>query len=167
MARDTAVTSTIYWIDAVGPGRLGIMARPQGAAALPAEVRAWAVIDVHAVVTLLEPVEADALGLQDELVLCALCGIELLGFPVPDHGVPSDADAFLELAARLATLVKAGKTVVIHCRAGIGRSGLLAAAVLVRAGVPADEALDCLTRARGVVVPETLEQENWFMENHR
>jgi protein-tyrosine phosphatase len=161
----TRSTSPIHWIDAVGPGRLGIMGRPQGADRLPAEVRSWAVLDVHTVVTLLEPTEADELGLHDERVLCALCGIECISFPVPDHGVPTAAAPFFALAAGLAALVANGSTVVIHCRAGIGRSALLAAAVLVRSGVPAEDVFECLTRARGVLVPETLEQETWLHAN--
>lgn len=154
----------IHWVD-VRRGRLGIMARPRGNDGLPAEVRAWAVLNAHTVVSLLETAEADALGLQDEQVLCALCGIEFVRFPVPDHRVPEAPDRFFALAEELATLVAGGKTVLIHCRAGIGRSALLAAAIIVRNGCSADEAFDALSRARGVVVPETLEQENWFHEH--
>lgn len=154
----------IYWVD-VRRGRLGVMARPRGHDGLPAEVRAWAVLNAHTVVSLLETAEADALGLEDEQVLCALCGIEFVRFPVPDHRVPEAPDRFFALAEELATRVAGGKTVLIHCRAGIGRSALLAAAIIVRNGCSADEAFDALSRARGVVVPETLEQENWFHEH--
>ncbi|MFT4110031.1 hypothetical protein, partial [Propionicimonas sp.] len=48
-----------------------------------------------------------------------------------------------------------GHGVAIHCRAGIGRSSVLAAAVLQLEGVPADEAWNLISHARGLPVPDT------------
>lgn len=49
-----------------------------------------------------------------------------------------------------------------HCRYGIGRASLLAAAVLVREGVDADEAWQRIGVARGHVVPDTDEQQHFI-----
>jgi protein-tyrosine phosphatase len=52
--------------------------------------------------------------------------------------------------------------VILHCRAGIGRSGLVAACLLVMKGVSPEEAVKKVSAARGVSVPETKEQRNWI-----
>ncbi len=50
---------------------------------------------------------------------------------------------------------------LIHCRAGIGRSGMLAACVLVKAGLDPEAALQRVSEARGCPVPDTEEQRAW------
>ena len=56
----------------------------------------------------------------------------------------------------------AGKNVVVHCRQSVGRSGLLAIAVLLSAGAALAESIEAVTRARGCAVPETQEQLHWL-----
>ena len=53
---------------------------------------------------------------------------------------------------------------MIHCRAGIGRSSLLAAAVLRVEGRTADEAWQRITEARGLPVPDTDEQRDFLVQ---
>jgi protein-tyrosine phosphatase len=62
----------------------------------------------------------------------------------------------------MTAILKTGKNVAIHCRQGIGRSGLLAAASLMTSGIGAREAGDAVTKARGVTVPETPGQMQWL-----
>ena len=64
----------------------------------------------------------------------------------------------------LAQRVAAGKTVVVHCRAGIGRSSLMAAVTLMRLepGLGADAAAQRISHARGLDVPETTAQKKWL-----
>src|SRR5262249_25284547 len=50
----------------------------------------------------------------------------------------------------------------IHCRAGIGRSGLVGAAVLLHCGFTVREAFAAISKARGVQVPDTAEQSEWL-----
>jgi len=49
----------------------------------------------------------------------------------------------------------------VHCWASVGRSPTLVAATLVFAGVPVAEAWARIQAARGVPVPDTLEQRAW------
>jgi protein-tyrosine phosphatase len=68
---------------------------------------------------------------------------------------------------RLAEQLRQGRHVATHCRASIGRSSLLTAELLVRLGVPVEQAWDLIAGARGVPVPETDEQRRWPAEHCR
>jgi protein-tyrosine phosphatase len=57
--------------------------------------------------------------------------------------------------------LRTGKAVAVHCRAGIGRSALIAACVLVRSGYDVDGAFDTIAKARGMAVPDTQAQHDW------
>jgi atypical dual specificity phosphatase len=79
-------------------------------------------------------------------------------FPIPDFGRPPEPaePAFRRLAARLAAALGAGEKILIHCGAGIGRTGMLALAVLLYLGLPAPSAITLVKEAGAG--PETPEQ---------
>ncbi|MDX2182856.1 MAG: tyrosine-protein phosphatase [Gemmatimonadaceae bacterium] len=58
--------------------------------------------------------------------------------PIPDGGTPPSVDAYAALIEELATRPDG---LAIHCRAGIGRTGLVAAGLLVWHGWSADDAI--------------------------
>lgn len=151
----------LYWIAGPWPGRLGIAARPRGGDWLSEEVQAWRRAGVDAVVSLLTPEEESELGLEAEPILSRESGLRFHAFPIPDLGVPSSRLRFVELVHRLDQELAAGKNVAVHCRQGIGRSGLLASSLLVSAGQRPDQAFRRVEQARGVPVPETAEQRRW------
>jgi protein-tyrosine phosphatase len=70
----------------------------------------------------------------------------------------------VDLVTNLADVVAAGKNVGFHCRQGIGRSAVLAAAVLIALGVEPNSAIARIAAARGVSVPETPEQQRWVAD---
>ena len=155
----------VYWIPGPhrGLGRLGISPRPRGGDWLDGEVRAWKSEGVDLVVSLLTNEEARELDLDAEEAVCREHGIDFRSFAIPDRGLPASTAVAIELAAGLAAAVREGKSVVVHCRQGIGRSGIIAAATLVALGRRPDEALVEVERARGRPIPDTEEQRDWVL----
>ena len=152
----------LYWIDGPWPGRLAVAPRPRGGDWLEDEIRTWEQAGVHAVGSLLTAEEVVDLGLEREPEFCEAAGIAFLSLPIVDRWIPSsDADAARFLSAVHSEL-NHGKNVVVHCRQGIGRAGLIAAGLLVESGDSPEEALRRVSAARGVSVPETAEQRSWI-----
>ena len=150
----------IFWIECGPAGRLAILSRP-ASEQLAEEVLAWSDAGLTIVASLLEPREQRELGLSAEADLCRSRGIDFASFPIPDRGVPASLEDVVALVRRLANAVEAGGTVGVHCRAGIGRSGMVAASVLMALGHSEDQALDAVAAGRGLRVPETPEQRGW------
>lgn len=152
----------IYWIEGPWPGRLAITPRPRGGGWLENEMRAWRRAGIDVVVSLLTPDEASELGLEQEPDHCSANGIDYYSLPIADRGVPgSDADVS-RLIGKLDSKLTDGKNVAIHCRQGIGRSSLIAAGVLIEIGLSPAEAIQRVSSARCVPVPETSEQREWI-----
>ncbi|WP_298924080.1 tyrosine-protein phosphatase [uncultured Ramlibacter sp.] len=64
-----------------------------------------------------------------------------LHLPTRNYGVPEDGAGFRRDVAQIAAALRRGDAVLLHCAAGIGRTGTAAACVLKALGLPADEAL--------------------------
>jgi len=152
----------IFWVEGVLPGRLGICARPRANDWLDDELRGARSNGVDVLVSLLEASEASELGLSDEGDAAVRAGLEFWPFPIVDRKPPEVTEQATAFAQRLHAAVLAGKSVVVHCRMGIGRSSLIAGAVLVLSGATSDEAWARLSRARGMVVPDTFVQKTWL-----
>jgi protein-tyrosine phosphatase len=151
----------IYWVPGPWPGRLGIASRPRGGDWLNDEVRSWREAGVDVVVSLLTPDEEKDLGLEDEEQVVRAEGLGFHRLPIPDRGVPSSRSELAGVLPTVAAALQGGENVTIHCRQGIGRSSLVAASLLVDAGVTPDQAFQNIAEVRGVPVPETPEQRDW------
>jgi hypothetical protein len=104
--------------------------------------------------------ETCELELRAESDECASAAIKFVNLPIPDCSVPPDRDASLRGVDQLAQRVKEGRFLGAHCRAGIGRSSLLAVSLLVRLGWDASEAFDTVESACGCSIPDTAEHGN-------
>jgi protein-tyrosine phosphatase len=152
----------MYWVPVSGDGKLAIMPRPRAGDWLGDEISRWRAAGITTVVSLLEVEEASELALREEAELCRQAGIAFISYPIADRGVPADETSLRQLVTGLAKSIEDGKCVAIHCRAGIGRSALVAACVMAIHGVAAATALSLLSAARGLNVPDTDEQRNWI-----
>ncbi|HEY2330456.1 MAG TPA: tyrosine-protein phosphatase [Acidimicrobiales bacterium] len=74
--------------------------------------------------------------------------------PIPDWGVVGD-DELLNTADQLTGLVTTGHKLILHCGAGMGRTGILSTLVLVNLGVPYQEAADHVRAYRGGAGPDS------------
>ncbi|MBI3456387.1 MAG: hypothetical protein HY002_11440 [Candidatus Rokubacteria bacterium] len=124
-------------------GRLWGASRP-GYPSVPATprevergVREWVGAGVEAVVSLMEDAELAALcpGYLDAL---RRHDLELLRFPIPDFGAPTDARAFCGLVMDARERLARGQGVLAHCNAGLGRTAIFLAALLKGGGYPGD-----------------------------
>jgi len=73
--------------------------------------------------------------------------IEQRHIPIEDYAPPT-MQQMNEFASLVEDAVEEGQLVGVHCTAGLGRSGTMAAAYLVAKGHPADEAIRMVRRAR-------------------
>ena len=58
--------------------------------------------------------------------------------------------------------LESGMTVAVHCRQGVGRSGLTAIGLLLNSRMNVDDAIESVSKARGITAPETAEQLSWI-----
>jgi len=82
--------------------------------------------------------------------------------PIPDRQVPKSEAKLAGVLEKLNGALAAGTSVVVHCRQGIGRSGLVAACLLVSKGMSPGAAVEQVSAARRASMPETAEQRDWI-----
>ncbi|MGA2881638.1 MAG: dual specificity protein phosphatase family protein [Bryobacteraceae bacterium] len=152
----------LFWIPGPWRGRLAVAARPRGGDWLQDEISAWRKADLDVVVSLLDNEEATQLDLAHEGSVAESGGIHFMSFPIPDRGVPASTRDALSLLSNIAAALDQGQNVAVHCRQGIGRSGLLAASLLVTSGMGVEKAIQVVSAARGQAIPETPEQLEWI-----
>jgi protein-tyrosine phosphatase len=150
-----------YRVAAALPGALWIMPHP------PAERLAGTLAELRRagigrVFSLLPEAEEAALGLAAEPAACAAEGLSFSRFPIEDFQLPAPGP-FAALVTELARDLGQGAQVVLHCRAGIGRSGLLAACTLVALGTAPSAAIAQVSAARGREIPDTEEQRAFIL----
>lgn len=154
----------LFWIPTLYPGRLAVAPRPRGGDWLGDEIRGWHEAGIDVVVSLLTPEEASELDLEGEATAVREYGARYRAFPISDRDVPASRSAFRDLVSDVVRELSAGRNVVIHCRQGIGRAGLVATGVLVASGLDPDAAVTRVSTARGRPVPETPAQRHWLDE---
>lgn len=149
-----------------GRGRIGFVRCP-GRRDLPgacrtlrediAALRAWG---AGLVVTLAEQAELEALGVPDLGARVRAAGMAWLHLPIRDFDVPDAAfeTAWTIAGAAIRTRLLAGRDVVLHCRGGLGRSGMIAARLLVELGTEPEAAIAAARAARPGAI-ETAAQE--------
>lgn len=126
-----------------------------------AAVQAWG---AQALVTLVEPAELENLEVPSvELAdRVEALGLEWHHLPIPDGGVP---DAHFEkrwiyAGTRLRRHLAQGRSIVLHCIGGLGRTGTIAARLLVEFGADPEKAIGEIRQARPGAIETTFQERH-------
>ncbi len=116
----------------------------------------------HVLVSLMEDHEYAMLQIPELQARAEAAGLDVRRFPIRDVDAPKAAQMaeFATLVDNIVEAARAGQHVIIHCRGGLGRSGLVAACCLVNLGMTPVAAIAATRAARPGAV-EVEPQEAW------
>ena len=162
--RGSERVDAVFWIEGSPRVPLAIVLCPYGGSILKDELREIARSGVQTLVSLLEPDEADWLGLAEEGAIAEQLGMHFISHPIQDVHVPVNVHLFRKFVSGLAERLRAGERIGMHCRGSIGRAPLTAACTMIHLGWDAKDALEAIQTARGYEIPDTAEQLRWVLK---
>ncbi|NJL82150.1 MAG: protein phosphatase [Chloroflexaceae bacterium] len=121
---------------------------------------------INHLICLLEDEELHQLGIPELLRQAPAHGLITEHFPIADEGLPDSMAAFSALVERVVAALSAGKTVLIHCKGGRGRTGMLAAACLVKLGYSPEAAIAKVRQIRSGALSTVIKQDYVFRFYH-
>jgi protein-tyrosine phosphatase len=109
------------------------------------------------VLTLVEPVELTALRVPQLGHEVHRRGMQWMHLPIADFSTPcQDFERKWEgQGPQIRALLRAGEDVVVHCKGGLGRAGMIAARLLVELGMDPEQAIKDVRRARKGAIETT------------
>lgn len=125
-------------------------------------VKAWG---GKILISLMENHEFSLLGVPDfPSVLPSVKGLEWLHLPIKDMQIPDGQFevSWDTIGAMIHKRLSSGDSIAIHCRGGLGRTGLLAARILVESGMKPVQAVAAVRQARERSI-ETYSQEYYLL----
>lgn len=124
-----------------------------------AEIKAWG---ADAVVCLMEEFELGILGVAHLPNSVKAAQMKWIHLAIRDVDIPdaSFALGWIKAGAELHSTLSRGGRILIHCRGGLGRSGVIAAQLLIERGMDASSAIALVREHRPGAI-ETWAQENY------
>lgn len=126
-----------------------------------AAIRSWG---AEAVVCLMEGFELELLGVEELPSVVEGAGMRWFHLPIRDVSVPSVAFEieWTTKGGELRAVLSRGGRVLVHCRGGLGRSGMVAARLLVERGMRPAAAIG-LVRKQRLGAIQTRAQGNYVL----
>jgi len=124
-------------------------------------IKAWGATTI---VCLMEEFELDMLGVADLPAAAQDAGLQWVHLPIVDVSIPGPGfeQAWATEGAKLRSMLAEGQKILIHCRGGLGRSGMIAARLLIEGGLTPAEAVTLVRRHRPGAI-ETRDQEQYVL----
>lgn len=122
-----------------------------------AEIKAWG---ASALVSLLEGYEFEVLGVSEFPEKIKASGLEWHHLPIMNRDIPYEdfEKLWVTNGPQLRRRLRQGERIVLHCKNGLGRTGMIAARLLVELGEYAEAAIRRVRSARPGAI-ETLQQK--------
>ena len=132
---------------------------------LATDLQAIADWGARALVTLMEAHELDLLEVPELGRAARSIGLDWYHLPIRDVSVPGPSfeAAWDSAGGALRRMLRGGERIVVHCRGGLGRTGVVAARLLIELGETPERALAKVRTARPGAV-ETREQERYVLQ---
>lgn len=110
-------------------------------------IKAW-----HAklVLTLVEPAELKALNVPQLGHEIQHRGMQWRHLPIADFSVPSEAfeREWVTQGREIREMLRNGENVLVHCKGGLGRAGMIAGRLLAELGMEPEKAIHAIRHAR-------------------
>lgn len=119
-----------------------------------------------AIITLMPHSELTRDGVEEIAERCRVLDLAWFHLPVADEQVPLEdfEQAWPAASQQILDRLQAGQALAIHCKGGSGRTGLIAARLLIAAGLPPSEAIALVQalRPKAMQHPAHLDWINQF-----
>jgi len=143
------------------PGRLGLTHLPGVDGKLDADLDALQQAGVTRLLCLVEPHEFSRRkpeSIEQRRQAVESRGITFMHHPIVDFDAPRLSDAQPTIAA-LDKGIKAGDHTIIHCWAGLGRAGTMAACLLIHNGMQAADAIATVRSVRNGAIQSARQEQ--------
>jgi len=103
---------------------------------------------IQTVVTLVCQEELNSMGIPDLHMRLNEHDIETVHFQIKDKWVPEYMEDLVAMVQMMLVRIERQRCILVHCNGGKGRTGLVVVSTLVALGVPIDEAVSVVRKAR-------------------
>ena len=146
----------------VGPAILGMSPLPGLTGDFLADVEKIFNWNPTTIVSLTPKKEMEDLGASDFVSMMAKERIPWVHFPIKDFSIVDQQQEVLweKISKNISLQINDGNRILIHCRGGCGRTGMIVLRFMIEFGEDPEKALERLRVIRPCAI-ETRAQENW------